>query len=61
MKQAPEVHEGAFGLFIVTEDGIFKYNESENCFKAVKICDESGVVMQRIGTVRDDPKEHGSQ
>ena len=57
MKQAPEVHESdKHGLFIVTEHGIFKYEG--DCFKKVKICDQDGVEIQRIGTIHEPPGQN---
>jgi len=45
----------AQGLFIITRDGIFKYEEGKNCFQRVKICDQDGNEIQEIGTI-NDPK-----
>lgn len=46
------------GLFLFTEDGVFRYDdEGGNCFKQVKFCDlDDNPVTQSIGTVDDDPR-----
>lgn len=45
------------GLFLFTDDGIFKFDKSANCFKEVELRNSSNVIIASIGTVNDDPRE----
>lgn len=58
MRDARGVVQSPHGLFLFTEDGVFKYDENKNCFDQVEFCDLDGnpIAQQSVGTVDDDPR-----
>jgi len=56
MKVPEGIIDNESGFFLFTQDGVFKYNSDDNCFKEVEICNSDGVVIQKIGGITQDPK-----
>ena len=56
-KTAGRIIDSEHGLFLFTEDGIFKFNSNSNCFEEVEVKQNGGDVVQTLGGMTVDPKE----
>ena len=56
-KTAGSVIDSPHGLFIITDDGIFKFNSTSNCFEEIEVKNKDGGAAVRTFTgITKDPK-----